>query len=118
MTVDLEARRAELLELRQRLAAAADYVEHADENAGELGSSAADQHIADHASDVFDRELDETLEENAEQILAEIETALGRIDDGTYGTCAVCGREIPEERLAAIPYATLCIEDKRKQERG
>jgi DnaK suppressor protein len=44
--------------------------------------------------------------------------ALARIADGTYGTCAVCGAEIPEERLDAVPYATLCIEDRRKQEQG
>jgi RNA polymerase-binding transcription factor DksA len=115
MTVDLEARKSELLELRTRLTAAAEYVEHADENGGELSSAAGDQHIADHASEIFDRELDVTLEENAEHVLDEIDLALDRIQ---YGTCAVCGREIPEERLAAVPYATLCIEDRRKQERG
>jgi RNA polymerase-binding protein DksA len=118
MTVDLEERRSELLELRARMSAAAEYVEHADENGGELVSSASDQHIADHATDTFDRELDETLEEHAEHVLEEIDLALARIDEGTYGRCAVCGREIPEDRLAAVPYATLCIDDKRKQERG
>jgi DnaK suppressor protein len=64
------------------------------------------------------RELDEGLEENAEHLLAEIEMALRRIDDGTYGTCVVCGRPIGAERLEAVPYATLCIDDKRAQERG
>jgi RNA polymerase-binding transcription factor DksA len=118
MTVDLAARKSELLELRTRLTAAAEYVEHADENGGELSSASGDQHIADHASETFDRELDETLEENAEHVLEEIGLALDRIQEGTYGTCAVCGQEIPEERLAAVPYATLCIEDRRKQERG
>ena len=64
------------------------------------------------------RELDEGLEENAEHLIEEIEAALRRIDDGTYGTCVVCGKPIGEERLEAVPYATLCIDDKRKQERG
>jgi RNA polymerase-binding transcription factor DksA len=117
MSFDLEARREELLELRARLTSAAEYMEHADDNGGELSSSAGDQHLADHATDMLDRELDETLEENAEHVLREIDEALARLDAGTYGTCAVCGDEIPEERLAAIPYATLCIADKRKQER-
>jgi RNA polymerase-binding transcription factor DksA len=117
MSVDLEARRDELLDLQARLTSAAEYVEHADENGGELSSSAGDQHLGDHASEMLDREVDETLEENAEHVLREIEVALGRIEAGTYGTCSVCGQEIPEDRLAAIPYATLCIEDKRKQER-
>ncbi len=62
------------------------------------------------------RELDEGLEENAEHILVEIEAALGRIEDGTYGICANCGKPIGTERLEAVPYATLCIDDKRALE--
>jgi DnaK suppressor protein len=89
-----------------------------DEENGELNSAAGDQHIADHASDTLDHEMDWTLEENAEHILEEIDQALAQLDQGTYGTCTVCGRAIPEERLEAIPYATLCVEDRRKQERG
>ena len=88
-----------------------------DDESGELPSWGQDE-LADHASGTHDRELDDTLEENAEQILREIETALTRLDDGTYGTCSVCGRAIPEERLEALPYATLCVEDKRRVERG
>lgn len=118
MTVDLEARRAELLVLRQRLLVAAEGIISDDDVASEMNSAAGDQHIADHASETLEHEMDWTLEENAERILSEIEQALGRIEAGTYGTCAACGNEIPAERLAAIPYATLCVEDKRRQERG
>jgi DnaK suppressor protein len=118
MTLDLDTTRAELIMLRQRLTAAAAAVQHDDDGNGELNNAGGDQHLADHASDVFDRELDDTLEENAEQVVHEIDAALARLEDGTYGTCAVCGKEIPEERLAAIPYATLCIDDRRRQERG
>ena len=64
------------------------------------------------------RELDGGLEENAVHLLSEIDAALGRIEDGTYGVCTVCGGPIGEERLEAVPYATLCIDDKRKLERG
>jgi RNA polymerase-binding protein DksA len=74
--------------------------------------------LADHATDLFDHELDDSLGENAGQILREIDTALERIDDGTYGTCARCGKEIPVERLDAVPYAVLCVECKRLEERG
>ena len=49
------------------------------------------------------RELDEGLEENADHLIDEVEAALGRIEDGTYGTCAVCGKPIAEERLEAVP---------------
>ncbi len=120
MAVDLDHQRTQLLTLQGRLRAAAASVEHElglDDESGELPSWGADE-LADHASVTYDRELDDTLEENAEEILREIEDALGRIDDGTYGTCAACGAEIPPERLEAVPYATLCVEDKRRLERG
>ncbi len=51
-------------------------------------------------------------------MLAEINEALERIDAGTYGTCAACGKEIAPERLEAHPWASLCIDDARKAERG
>ena len=64
----------------------------------------------------YDRELDYTLEENSEHVLAEIDAALQRIEDGTYGTCTNCGNQIPPERLEARPWATLCIDCKRQRE--
>lgn len=118
MSVDLDRRRAELLDLRSRVLGAAQDLVEGDDDQSELSSAAGDQHIADHASDMFDREVDESLEENASQLVQEIDAALGRMDAGTYGTCARCGRPIPEERLDAVPYATLCVECKRVEERG
>lgn len=117
MTIDLASRHAELVELRARmLSAAADLV--ADDVGGEINSPAGDQHLADHATDLVDRELDHSLGENAGNVVAEIDAALARIDDGTYGLCSKCGAAIPEERLDAVPYATLCLDDKRLQEHG
>ncbi len=118
MSVDLERRRTELLELRTRVLGAAQDILEGDEDQSELSSAAGDQHIADHASEMVDRELDESLEVNAEEIVREIDRALGRIEDGTYGSCARCGQAIPEERLAAVPYATLCVSCKQLEERG
>jgi DnaK suppressor protein len=118
MSIDLDAKRVELLALRERIAAAADGIVPDEEESGEMNSAAGDQHLADHASEMLERELDWTLEENAERILAEIGDALARIEEGTYGVCAACGEAISEDRLAAVPYATLCVEDKRLQERG
>jgi RNA polymerase-binding protein DksA len=118
VSTEVEARKDELLTLKKRLTTAAEGVHMSDAEGSELNSSASDQHIADHATDTFERELDESLEENADHVIREIDLALRKIDDGTYGTCEVCGREIPEERLAAVPYATLCIEDKRRLERA
>ena len=114
----LEDRKTELLALRERVERAAQDIASDDDGDAELSSSAGDQHLADHATDLFDHELDESLGENSGQILREIDTALERIEDGTYGTCARCGKEIPVERLDAVPYAVLCVECRRIEERG
>ena len=117
MTIDLDARRRELEMLRERLAgAAADLV--GGDAPTEINTAAGDQHLADHASDLLDRELDASLGDNAEEIVREIDAALARIAAGTYGTCAACGGPIGEERLDAVPYATLCLDDRRAAERG
>ena len=73
---------------------------------------------ADTASFTLERELGSGLEEGAQHTLAQIEHALERIDDGTYGLCERCGEPIGYERLAARPAATLCIEDQRLADRG
>ena len=116
MSVDLDNRRTELLDLRVRILGAAQDIVDGDADDSELSSAAGDQHLADHASEMLDREVDESLEENAAQLVQEIDDALRRIDAGTYGTCARCGQPIPEERLDAVPYATLCVTCKRIEE--
>jgi len=86
---------------------------------GELaGGRVTDNHLGDIATVTFDRELDEGLEEGAQQTLTQIDRALARLDDGTYGTCERCGKPIGEERLHARPWATLCIDDQRLADRG
>ena len=120
MSLDLDRFRRELESERDRLRAALDTVNHSVSLVEETGdlSIGTDDHIADSATETYMRELDDGLGENAEHLLAEIDGALHRIEAGTYGVCVVCGRPIGEERLAAVPYATLCIDDKRAQERG
>lgn len=121
MTVglDLGRFRQALESERDRLRHAVQAVHHDGsllEESGDLSIGSGD-HIADSATETYMRELDDGLEENAEHLLGEIEAALGRIDDGTFGLCVNCGKPIGEERLEAVPYATLCIDDKRAQER-
>ena len=115
MTLNLAEVRKGLEVERERLRAAIEVVNHKSSLTDETGdlSIGKDDHIADTASETFLRELDGGLEENAEHLLGKVESALERIDDGTYGACAVCGRKIPEERLQAVPYATLCLDDAR-----
>ena len=118
MTIELDARRSELLDLRGRVLGAAKDIVEGDTDDGELSSAAGDQHLADHASDMLDREVDGSLEDNAEEIVREIDAALERIAAGTYGICVNCGKPIPEERLDAVPYAVLCLPCKREEEEG
>ena len=118
--VDFERFRNVLEGERARLLHAAKAVHHDGsllEETGDLAIGSGD-HLADSASETYMRELDEGLEENAEHILLEIDDALERIEDGTYGLCADCGAPIGEERLLAVPYATLCIAHKRARERA
>lgn len=74
-------------------------------------------HMADTGSVTFERERDLSLGRNIRDILARVELALRRIETGSYGSCSHCGREIPRERLEALPYADLCMPCKVREER-
>jgi RNA polymerase-binding protein DksA len=118
--VDVDRFREALVEERQRVEAAIQNLH--DENPGTLAEDAGeetayDNHLADTATETYDRELDYTLEENSEHVLAEIEAALERVEEGTYGICANCGKPIAVDRLEALPWATLCIDCRRDRER-
>jgi DnaK suppressor protein len=118
--IDTERFRGALLEERRR-------VEHAlatlrDEHRGSLDeeveevATTNDSHLAETATATLGREIDYTLGENSGHVLAAIDAALKRIDDGTYGTCITCGDQIRYERLEASPWAALCIDCKRRAE--
>jgi YteA family regulatory protein len=74
-----------------------------------------DNHPADVAAETFERSKDLALRENSERIRGDIERALKRIDEGTYGTCEKCGSEIPRERLSLVPQAATCAVCSRKE---
>ena len=118
-TIDTEHYRKRLEEEQARLRHALGFLLRENpgtigEELGEITDGATDNHLADTATATFDRELDEGLEEGTQQTLDDIEAALQRIADGTYGTCEVCGKPIGAERLQAIPWARLCIDDQRR----
>jgi len=75
-------------------------------------------HMADIGSDNFEQEFTLSLMESEEGTLGLIETALERVEDGTYGQCEECGARIPKKRLNAIPYATMCVKCASEFERG
>jgi RNA polymerase-binding protein DksA len=82
---------------------------------GEL--SDIDQHQADVGTETFEREKDYSILERVEAELADIEHALKRLDDGTYGTCEACGKPIGDDRLEAMPAARFCVDDQQLAER-
>lgn len=117
--IDTDRFRKVLLEERERVVAAIQNLhdDHPGSISDETGEDAAyDNHLADTATETYDRELDYTLEENSEHVLTDIDAALKRIEDGTYGICTNRGEQIPVERLEARPWATLCIDCQRERE--
>jgi DnaK suppressor protein len=76
------------------------------------------QHQADEGTDDFNRTI--TLEVTSKEfgILRQIERALEKIDDGTYGICDITGEDIPIPRLEAVPYATMTVKAQEKFEKG
>jgi len=69
-----------------------------------------DNHPAEIATELFQLELNNALKVHEEDLLREIHDAIGRIDEGIYGKCAFCGKDIDKNRLEAIPYTRLCME--------
>ncbi len=70
------------------------------------------------ASQVFDQQRDLALRERANQHLAQVDAALARLDEGTFGRCTRCGRPIAPARLEALPWAAHCIECQTALDRG
>ncbi|HWC72170.1 MAG TPA: TraR/DksA C4-type zinc finger protein [Actinomycetota bacterium] len=84
------------------------------ELAGDVG---LDDESADAGTATFEREKDLSIENNVRDLLAKIDRALKRIDDGNYGTCERCGKPIEKARIKALPYVDLCIKDAQAQSR-
>jgi DnaK suppressor protein len=75
-------------------------------------------HMADHGTDNFDRELALNLASSRQDSLYDVEDAIRRIDDGTYGACESCGQGIERPRLKALPFAKKCMACQNAAERG
>lgn len=84
----------------------------------EVESKGYSQHQADEGTDDFDRSLSLELTDKEIKVLHQIDRALEKIEEGTYGICDISGEEIPIKRLEAIPYATMTIQAQEKFEKG
>jgi len=100
--------RARLADVEARLAAQRRTVEGIVESARD--SNADDEHDPEGATLAWERQQAAALAAEAERERDQLLAALGRVADGTYGVCEVCGRPIPDARLEARPAATRCVE--------
>ncbi len=91
-------------------------MEHALGSYQDLGGTAGKGDVSDLAADSLDGDTALQLAESGAAEIAQIGSALTKMDEGGYGKCDICGEDIPWSRLEAVPYATTCIECKRKQE--
>jgi DnaK suppressor protein len=123
---DLEEFRKLLLALRSRVRG--DVVQMTNEaldRGGEGGESKSPTHLAELGTENYEQDFALRRVENEQELLAEIDQALERIDQGNYGLCQSCQEQglsatksmIKKERLRVIPYARNCIECERKRER-
>jgi RNA polymerase-binding transcription factor DksA len=117
--IDIDHFRARLEDEQRKVRNAIDYLHFEnpaipEEITGDLAMGPGDNHLADLATETIDREIDYTLEENSGNVLREIEAALKRIDNGSYGLCTACGKPIEPERLEYLPWATQCADDARR----
>lgn len=105
-----------LLELRQQIThtyeGTAKEVQRPDEATG------YSQHQADQGTDDFDRTISLELSAKELDLLRSIDRALEKIDEGTYGTCDISGKQIPVKRLEAVPYANMTVEAQEMFEKG
>ncbi len=86
------------------------------DDAGDL--SAYGQHMADAGTDTFDRDFALSMVASEQEALSEIDAAIKRIHDGTYGTCEITAKPIAKERLLAVPFTRYSAEAQKEIERN
>ncbi len=117
---ELQVLRKMLVELRRKLADNVSRIETealrtGGESVGEL-SDVPLEHLADRGSDSFAKDLMISILQNSEAEVHDIDTALAKLDGGTYGACETCAGQIGMSRLKALPFARLCIGCKQVEE--
>jgi DnaK suppressor protein len=109
---ELEKYRERLLTLRRELAGDVSTLRAEGLALGTDGT----QDMADEASNTYARQMLLGMSERERAMLREIDGALDRLDDGSFGTCEDCGDPIGEARLKVVPQATLCVDCKADRE--
>ncbi len=118
---ELKSYKNQLLQLRARLRGEvfqmAESVLAKGRDQGGSGFSAAPTHLAELGAENYEQAFAVSIIETQSTVLEQIEYALEKIEEGTYGICEECGSHIPRVRLNALPYATMCVKCAGKQER-
>ncbi len=117
---ELQMMKTKLLTERERLAADLEALEESTattpkDSSGDLSSYSS--HMADLGSDSMEREKAFLFASVKRRRLEEIDSALSRIEAGTFGVCESCGKAIPLKRLERMPGASLCVECKEREEK-
>lgn len=87
-------------------------------DAGQENAEEITQDIADKASSSYTKEFLFSLSDGERVLLQQIDQALARVEEGTYGPCTHCGNSIPEKRLEAVPWTPYCMECMELAEKG
>ncbi|MGE6796782.1 TraR/DksA C4-type zinc finger protein [Psychrobacter okhotskensis] len=106
MTIDVNNAKQNLLKLKKEYETRIDKIEDHIQNP----QDDLNEHWEDQAISYRQNDMRQSLRDEARQNLVYVENALSRIENGTYGECEVCGKQIEEQRLQALPYATLCMD--------
>jgi RNA polymerase-binding protein DksA len=116
-TEELAELRAELEEAAKELRGEIDAAEVAWHDLQRDSGDGAGDDQADAGTKTFEREHELSLANNSRDLLAQVDRALSRLDNGTYGVCENCGQPVGKARLQAFPRATLCVTCKQREER-
>jgi RNA polymerase-binding transcription factor len=114
----IDNQRQRLIDLRDELTRLRDGL---DEDEVELeggGDDFSETDSGDMSQSIFDREMDASVGEGIDRRLGEVERALQKMEEGTYGVCEDTGEEIPKGRLEAVPEAIRTVEAQQRFERG
>jgi DnaK suppressor protein len=113
----VDSKKQRLIELRDELVGVRDGLNEDERELEGGGDDFTETDSGDMSQSIFDREMDASVEEGIERRLKEVERALQKIEEGTYGVCEDTGEEIPRGRLEAVPEAIRTVEAQQRFER-
>ncbi len=112
----IESQRQRLIDLRDELGGVRDGLSEDERELEGQGDDFSETDSGDMSQSIFDREMDASVGEQIKRRLREVERALQKIEEGTYGICDDTGESIPRGRLEAVPEAIRTVEAQQRFE--